>query len=109
MTNGRTPKPNKFLRPPTGKKPPMPAYNRGPLSWLLLALVLITMMMAVQRWHNVEEITVSDFLKYVDNGDVASVEIGDGELTGKFNEKGIKERKARTRRRFQGYHPRKRR
>jgi cell division protease FtsH len=94
MNEGRTPNPNKFLRPPTGpKKPPIPSYNRGPLSWLLLALVLITIMMLVNRWNKVEEIRMSDFLKYLDSGDIASVEMGDNELTGKFTKKAMDQRK----------------
>jgi cell division protease FtsH len=93
MNDERTPKQNKFFGPPNGKRPSVSAYNRSPFSWLLLALVLIMIMMAVQKWHNVEEITMSDFLKAVDNNDVASVELGDTELTGKFTEKALKARK----------------
>jgi cell division protease FtsH len=94
MSDERTPKENKFFRPPTGpKKPQMSAYNRGPLSWLLLALVLMTIMMAFNRFNKVEEISVSDFFAHLDSNDVASVELSDGELTGKFSEKGLKARK----------------
>ena len=95
MSDERTPKQNKFFRPPTGpKKPQMSAYNRGPLSWLLLALVLITIMMAFNNWKNkVEEIDLSTFLKNLDANNVAAVELGDGELIGKYTAIAQKERK----------------
>ncbi|MDO8302814.1 MAG: ATP-dependent metallopeptidase FtsH/Yme1/Tma family protein, partial [Sedimentisphaerales bacterium] len=95
MDDGRAPKKNKFFQPPSGsKKSPMPAYNRGPLSWLLLSLVLITVMMAFNNWKNkVEVIDLSKFYENLDANNVAAVELGDGELIGKFNEKAQKERK----------------
>ena len=95
MSDERTPKQNKLFRqPPGSKKPQMSAYNRGPLSWLLLSLVLITVMMAFNNWKTkVEEIDLSTFFKNLDANNIAAVELGDGELVGKFNEKAQKERK----------------
>ncbi|HEY5138458.1 MAG TPA: ATP-dependent metallopeptidase FtsH/Yme1/Tma family protein, partial [Methylococcales bacterium] len=95
MSEERTPKQNSFFRQPSGsKKPQMSSYNRGPLSWLLLSLVLITVMMAFNNWKNkVEVLDLGKFYENLDANNIAAVELGDGELIGKFNEKAQKERK----------------
>jgi cell division protease FtsH len=94
MSDERTPKQNKFFRPPTGqKKTPMMPYNRGPLSWLLLSVVLITIMMAFNNWKNkVEVIDLSKFYENLDANNVTAVELGDGELVGQFTKEAQKAR-----------------
>ena len=75
-----------------GKKPPLPNYKRGPFNWLMLgALALILLPMLLRGW-NVENINWDDFIRYLENGQIESVEIGDTKITGKFNQQGIESR-----------------
>jgi len=87
---------NKTRRQPPfgqgGPKPPLPSYKRGPFTWLVMALVIITTMMILRQFHSVDEIWWSDFVHYVENKYVESVEIGETGITGKFNKEGIASR-----------------
>jgi len=96
MKDAKIPKENKILRPAggPGKKPPLPNYNRGPFSWLLLAVLLVSVMVFVRQWGHVQEIGVSDFMTYLDKGFIETVQISETELTGKFNDIGKKAREA---------------
>ena len=49
-------------------------------------------MMMLQQLRNVEDIDWDDFERYLDNNEIASVEIGETQVTGKFNQKGIDNR-----------------
>jgi cell division protease FtsH len=92
MSNGKNKKP---VRPQSGpeqkdaKKTPLPSYKRGPLSWLIIAVIVFTAMMMLHQWRNIENIDWDDFERYLENKEIASVEIGETEITGKFNQKGI--------------------
>ncbi|MHC4655321.1 MAG: ATP-dependent zinc metalloprotease FtsH [Planctomycetota bacterium] len=92
MTNGKSKKPAP-PRPgpdPRGeKKPPLPSYRRGPLSWLIIAVVVFTALMMLKQWRSIENINYDDFERYIRNNEIESVEIGETEITGKFNQKGI--------------------
>jgi len=68
-----------------GKKPPLPAYRRGPFNWLLIALAVMTVMTMVHLLHRDEELQYSAFLKRLDAGEVKSVEIRENKIIGKFN------------------------
>jgi cell division protease FtsH len=81
------PRPGPQKRP--GKKPP-PSYKRGPFSYLLIAIVIFTAMMMLQRWHKVDQIRWDEFKKYLSDGLIESVEVKATEIVGKFNEQGIK-------------------
>ena len=70
------------------KKPHVPTYKRGPFSWLLIAAVIFTAMMIVQRWQGVGEISWTEFVEHVRNSHIDSVTVKDTEITGKFNELG---------------------
>jgi len=92
MTNGKSKKPARPRpgpEPRGGKKPPLPSYRRGPLSWLIIAVVVFTAMMMLQQWRSIENINWDDFERYLQNNEIESVEIGEIEITGKFNQKGI--------------------
>ena len=91
MTNGKNKKPARPRPGPGprgGKKPPLPSYRRGPLSWLIIAVVVFTAMMMLQQWRSIENINWDDFERYLENNEIESVEIGETEITGKFNQKG---------------------
>ena len=66
-----------------GKKPPSPTYRRGPFSYLIIAVLLFTVMITLQQWRK-DTILWSDFEKYLKDGQIQSIEIGDTEITGKF-------------------------
>jgi len=95
MSSGKNKKPN-YLRPgPDGgdkKKPPLPSYRRGPFSWLIIAIVIFTTMLMLKQWRNYDNIEWHDFEKYLENGEIENVEVGETEITGKFSQKGIANR-----------------
>jgi len=95
MSSSKDKKPN-YLRPGPdgkgGKKPPLPSYRRGPFSWLIIAVVVFTAMMMLQQWRRYDKIDWDDFERYLENDDIESVEIGETEIMGKFNQKGIASR-----------------
>jgi cell division protease FtsH len=66
------------------KKPPLPSYKRGPLSYLIIAVVIFTAMMMIQQGLASNNIDWDEFERHVKNGQVESIEIGETEITGKF-------------------------
>ena len=74
------------------KKPPLPSYRHGPFGWLIILTLILTAMMMLQHWQKMDTIDWDKFKRYLDNKQIESVEIGDTEITGKFNQKGIQER-----------------
>ncbi len=99
MSNSRSKKPTQRRPGPPGrkgKKPPLPSYKRGPLGWLILAVVVFTAMMMMQQWRSTDKINWNDFKNYLQNNQIESIEIGETEITGKFNQRGIAERSSTT-------------
>ncbi|MHC4691721.1 MAG: ATP-dependent zinc metalloprotease FtsH [Planctomycetota bacterium] len=92
MSNGKNKKP---IRPGEGpeqrgsKKPPLPSYRRSPFSFLIVALIILSAIMMLQQFRRVENIDWGDFERHIKNNEIASVEIGETRITGKFNQKGI--------------------
>jgi len=70
----------------------MPSYKRGPLGWLIIAVVIFTAMMMLQQWQKVDAISWNAFRRYLENNQIESVEIGETEITGRFNQKAVAER-----------------
>ena len=67
------------------KKPLPPSYRRGPLSYFIIPLLLFSLLITVQQyWWKVDNITLTDFEKYLKNDQIQSIEIGDTEIMGKF-------------------------
>ncbi|MHC4640903.1 MAG: ATP-dependent zinc metalloprotease FtsH [Planctomycetota bacterium] len=95
MSNNTNKKQN-YLRPGPdgkgGKKPPLPSYKRGPFSWLIIAVIVFTAMLLLQQWKRFDKIDWNDFETYLENHEIESVEIGETEITGKFNQTGIANR-----------------
>jgi cell division protease FtsH len=80
-------------------KGPLPkkgsAFNRGPISWLVIFLVIMTIMMMFNKMKGSEEINYSpEFLNYVKAGHVKSVKIHDYKIIGEFNADGVTARGA---------------
>jgi cell division protease FtsH len=67
------------------KKPLPPSYRRGPLSYFIIPLLLFSLLITVQQyWWKVDNITWTEFEKYIKNDQIQSIEIGDTEIAGKF-------------------------
>jgi len=75
-----------------GKKAPLPGYKRGPIGWLIIPILIVTVLMLLQQWQNIDSISWDDFARYLKNNQIESVEIGETELTGRFNQAGITSR-----------------
>jgi cell division protease FtsH len=74
--------------PPSGSgKKPLPKYNRGPLSWLVLGLVALSVLMIIGRMQGRKQIDYSpDFEDYIEKGNIESIELGQTKIIGKFKE-----------------------
>ena len=74
--------------PPSGPgKKPLPKYNRGPLSWLVLGLVALSVLMIIGRMQGVEKIDYSpDFEDYREKGYIESIELRQNKIIGKFKQ-----------------------
>ena len=96
MSNGQSKKPNSPRSGPQGrggKKPPLPSYRRGPFSYIIIAVVIFTAMMMLQQWRGrSEQIRWDEFIGHVENKHIRSAELGETEITGKFNQEGIASR-----------------
>jgi len=69
----------------SNKKPTLPSYKRGPFSWLIIIIaVMFAAMMLLPRLQRVDNIRWDEFVRYVKEKHIESVEISDTEITGKF-------------------------
>jgi cell division protease FtsH len=77
---------NQRQKPEQGpnKKPPLPTYRRGPLTWLIMAILLIKAVTMIQQWKRADEIHWSEFVQHVQNEHIESIKIGETEITGEF-------------------------
>ncbi len=92
MVNKPTP-PQKT--PSKGPGTPLPRYNRGPFTWLLIGLVVMTLLMTMSKnMKRVEEIAFSQYRNYVEKGYVKKVVHykSAGEVTGEYSQLGIDSR-----------------
>jgi cell division protease FtsH len=69
-----------------GQKAPLPRYKRGPLSYLIIAIVIFTVMMMLQQWQRADEIRIDQFRNDLKQGHIESVVVRDNEITGEFTE-----------------------
>ncbi len=76
------------LQDGAGKKSPLPGYKYGPLTYLIIGILIFTVMMLLQQWQSVEEVSWDEFVKNVENNCVESFTIKDTEITGKLNSQG---------------------
>jgi len=75
-----------------GKKPPLPSYRRGPFNYLIIAIIIFTIWLTIQQLQKIDTITWNVFINCLDNSQIESIEIGETEITGRFNKRGIDER-----------------
>ena len=74
MTEKPIPPQKKPLKP-LGNKPPVPKYNRGPFSWLLIGLAIMFVLMTLTKMNRVLPLKYSEFEDYVEKGYVQSVNV----------------------------------
>ncbi|MBN2127994.1 MAG: ATP-dependent metallopeptidase FtsH/Yme1/Tma family protein, partial [Sedimentisphaerales bacterium] len=89
MTKRQDNRPTQHRRDPgsrPGKKPPLPSYRRGPLSWLVIAIIVFAVMMMLQQGLVVNTLRWDQFINYLEQGEIESIDIGDTEVTGKLKE-----------------------
>jgi len=87
MSNGQNRKPTQPRPGPQGqggKKPPLPRYKRGPFTYLVIGLMLLTGWMMLQQLRGSNNINWGDFERHLKNDEIESIEIGETEITGKF-------------------------
>ena len=88
MSNGQDKKPTQPRPGPRGqggKKPPFPRYKRGPFTYLIIGLVLLTgWMMLQQLLATSVNINWDGFIEHLKNDEIESIEIGETEIAGKF-------------------------
>ncbi|AQT67184.1 ATP-dependent zinc metalloprotease FtsH [Anaerohalosphaera lusitana] len=85
-------RPNKNIPPkgPGGDKQP-PKMGRGPFSWIIIALIVIMVLTLVSNFQAGEKLDYSQLKDYISKGYVASVKMGQAQLTGEFSEQGLSE------------------
>jgi len=73
-----------------GKKPPLPAYKRGPFSWLIiLVMVMFAVWMMLQQSLKSHKINWDEFETALENDKIdieTPIEVGETEISGKFKD-----------------------
>ena len=79
--------------PGQGPNRPLPKYNRGPFTWLLIGLVIMTLLMTLRNAGSVSELSFSKFEEYVSKGYVESVVINnsDGKMKGQLRDSALEQ------------------
>ena len=69
------------------RKPALPAYKRGPFSWLIVAIIIFTAMMMLQQGLVTNTLRWDEFTQYLEEGgQIDRIDIGETEIAGKFKE-----------------------
>ncbi|MFA5293738.1 MAG: ATP-dependent zinc metalloprotease FtsH [Phycisphaerae bacterium] len=89
MDQKKKPNTKKPLSPLNG---PAGIQRNKPLNWLLMILAVFALASMFSRYSMQEKIENYEFEKYLAEGKIESIEIGDTEITGKFNAAGISSR-----------------
>ncbi|MBN1456349.1 MAG: ATP-dependent zinc metalloprotease FtsH [Sedimentisphaerales bacterium] len=80
----------KLNKPPFGPgKKPLPKYNHSPFSWLVIALILMSLMMLLGRMHRVDKIESfsPQFQDYIDSGYIKSIKLRSNKIVGEYSSK----------------------
>ena len=76
--------PRRQMNKRPSKKPPLPNYRRGPFTWLIVALAVLTAMMLLQQGLSTNTVEWNDFEKYLNDGQIEHFRIGETDITGKL-------------------------
>ncbi len=84
------PTPGQKPEGPKGLGPKKPlSKGRGPIGWLIIGFLLLSLLMMYSRMQQVEKVSYTKFIEYFESGYIESVEKGRARMTGKFNVKGL--------------------
>ncbi|RKY09083.1 MAG: cell division protein FtsH [Planctomycetota bacterium] len=90
MTKKQIPPQKKPLKP-SGPKPPLPKYSRGPFSWLLIGLAVMFVLMTLTKMNRVQPLKYSEFETYVEQRYVQSAELNESgrKIKGEFTDAAV--------------------
>ena len=82
--------PQKPLKP-SGPNQPIPRYNRGPLTWLLIGLAIMFLLMTLTNMNRVQSLKFSEFEDYVEKKYIATAILNESgrKIKGEFTETAI--------------------
>jgi cell division protease FtsH len=83
--NKRSPLPPNDPKRGPGQRPPLPRYKRGPYSYIVFILLGILLLTIFQQYKSDDDVSWSKFVEYLNNDQIANVEIDETTLKGKFN------------------------
>jgi cell division protease FtsH len=93
--NNKPKQQKKINKPPFGPgKKPLPKYNRNPLSWLVIVLIIMSLMMMIGKMHRVDKIEsfIPQFQDYVDSGYIKSIKLRSSKIFGDYTSKWFAEK-----------------
>ena len=106
MNNGQKKKTKRGRAEQQGERPMLPSYRRGPFNLIWIGVVVLTMMLMLKQWQQVDVINYDQFIGYLENQQIKEVVVGDTDIRGEFNEAGIAARGAKDAKAFVvGYNP----
>ncbi|MCF7955142.1 MAG: ATP-dependent zinc metalloprotease FtsH [Phycisphaerae bacterium] len=73
-------------QPPLGKGPPPKA--KGPFSWLIMGLIILTVLMMFQKYNQVTEVSYNQFNEMIENKYIKSVVVHPSKIVGILTEEG---------------------
>ena len=77
-------------KPPFGPgKNPLPKYNRGPFSWLVIGLIVMALLMMVGQMQKVDKIEsfTPEFTGHIEKGYIKSIVLKPTSITGEYSTK----------------------
>ena len=93
--NKRPTRPHPGQQNKGGRKTP-PAYKRGPISWLIIPVLIVAAILLLQPFQQVKKIPWNEFVYHLENKHIESITVKDTEVIGKFNDEGLKNRGAKS-------------
>ena len=77
-----------------GKRPTViPPQRRTPITYIIIAILIFTVMMMLNQYQNVEKLSWNDFIDLVNKGAIKNLVIKDNVITGVFTEEYLKTEK----------------
>ncbi|MHC4540018.1 MAG: ATP-dependent zinc metalloprotease FtsH [Planctomycetota bacterium] len=88
MLDSQDERPGAQRRGPQNKpgKTPLPRYRRSPLSYLIIAMAIFTLMVTVNQWQRVETIRWDEFVTHVESGHIKTLTVKETDVAGEFTE-----------------------
>ncbi len=94
MSNGKKRKSGqKPSGPKGGGRKPLPKQSRSSFGWLIVTMVILSSMIMMGRFQNIQEVSFDEFERYLESGAVESVKINETHIIGVFKPEEGKEEK----------------